>query len=420
MGSPASVILFTGSYPYEAEAEHMFLDPEIGALCSNFDRVIIVPRVLAGDKRTVPAGVEVEESHALTQPVNLRRKSTIWSVVRSTLFWKEPLARPRTFVQPRALKSLMGLIASADRTRKWVCDFIVRNNIDVSRSVFYTYWLDRVTSGIGLAKHQYPQLKLVSRAHGYDLYEHRHNPPYIPYRSQCLSRVDRLFLISEDGKNYISNRYPWFAPSCEVSRLGVNPPGFIASRSKDGVFRIASCSFIVSIKRLDLLLRGIQHLALSRPRQNFEWHHIGDGPLSDYIQSLAQQVPTNLKCNFWGHLPNEEVMSFYRDNPVDLFVNASETEGISVSIMEVQSCGIPVVATAVGGTPEIVSDQNGRLVSKSPTPREIAEAIWSILEDHELAMEKRKASQQMWQDRYNADVNSRAFAKRMRSLIDQR
>jgi len=100
-------------------------------------------------------------------------------------------------------------------------------------------------------------------------------------------------------------------------------------------------------------------------------------------------------------------------------MNVSVTEGTPVAVMEAISCGIPVMATAVGGNPEIVSEQNGRLLSPNPTPDEIAEAILSILDNPDLAIEKRKGSRQVWQEKYNASQNFQAFADRLKAIRAQ-
>jgi len=80
-----------------------------------------------------------------------------------------------------------------------------------------------------------------------------------------------------------------------------------------------------------------------------------------------------------------------------------------VSIMEAQSCGIPVIATAVGGTPEIVSDRCGVLLSPNPTPDNVASAIERIAESPAVAV-MRADSRNVWRRRYDADVNYREFA----------
>jgi glycosyltransferase involved in cell wall biosynthesis len=186
----------------------------------------------------------------------------------------------------------------------------------------------------------------------------------------------------------------------------------------DDVVRIASCSFMVPVKRLDLLYRGLQATARLKPAHTFEWHHIGDGPTRAQIEALAQATnPSNLTCHFWGRLQNEEVMAFYKNHPIDFFMNVSASEGIPLSIMEAQSCGIPVIATAVGGNPEIVSEETGHLLSPNPTPTEIAAAISTILDTPQALSQKRLASRAMWQTTYNADANYSAFAARLKSLL---
>ena len=57
-------------------------------------------------------------------------------------------------------------------------------------------------------------------------------------------------------------------------------------------------------------------------------------------------------------------MNYYNTYEIDLFVNLSTIEGVPVSIMEAQSSGIPVLATDVGSSKEIVDDDNGFLIPK--------------------------------------------------------
>jgi glycosyltransferase involved in cell wall biosynthesis len=418
------LILFPTTYPYGA-GEQTFLGPEIEHLASNFDRVIIVPETLGGKKHAVPAGVEVEESYALINRSDsqetkaLSRKINMLSrALFSRLFYEDLVARPSILFRPLALRRLVGFIHRAELTRKWVGNFIENKKLDPSQCILYTYWFVQSSLGIGLAKRDYPQIRLISRVHGYDLYEERHNPAYIPCRPSSLRTLDRLFPASEAGRKYIVTRYPWFAPRCETSRLGVRDPGFITSTSPDGVLRIVSCSFVIPLKRVDLLLKGIARASELRPEQQFEWHHFGEGPLKSDVEEMARrELPVNVKSYFPGYPSLEHLMLFYKNNPVDLFMNVSTTEGgAPVSIMEAISCGVPVLATAVGGNPEIVSDQNGKLLSSNPTPDEIAESIFSILDNPDLAAEKRKGSRRVWREKYNANSNFQAFADCLKSI----
>ena len=118
-----------------------------------------------------------------------------------------------------------------------------------------------------------------------------------------------------------------------------------------------------------------------------------------------------------GHLPNEEVLQYYRNNPVDVFINLSLTEGgAPVSIMEAISCGIPVVATRVGGNPEIVSDRNGILLSENPLPEEIAAALFTFIDNPGRAAQWRIGSRIVWQEKFNSLKNFEAFARRLKTI----
>ena len=109
-----------------------------------------------------------------------------------------------------------------------------------------------------------------------------------------------------------------------------------------------------------------------------QWIHIGGGYELGETKVYAKQVldSSKSKVNFIGDIPNYEVAEIYRRYQPDLFLTASESEGgAPISIVEACSCGIPAIATAVGGIPEIVLDgESGWLVSAEANAKEIADA----------------------------------------------
>jgi glycosyltransferase involved in cell wall biosynthesis len=107
---------------------------------------------------------------------------------------------------------------------------------------------------------------------------------------------------------------------------------------------------------------------------------VGDGPERGRLLQLAEQLGIRAHVRFWGFRGKiQQILAC-----CDLFVNSSTTEGISVSILEAMSMGLPVVATAVGGTPSIVkSGGNGLLVAPG-RPDQMANAMLWLLQDCEL------------------------------------
>src|SRR5688572_10249949 len=101
--------------------------------------------------------------------------------------------------------------------------------------LLYSYWMDHSATGLAMVKLHFPSLKVVSRAHNFDIFEEHYYPYYWPYRKETLKALDKLFLVSDSGKKHFCDRYLEFNSKFETAYLGVNDPGFICRPSEDGV-----------------------------------------------------------------------------------------------------------------------------------------------------------------------------------------
>jgi glycosyltransferase involved in cell wall biosynthesis len=416
------VLFFTGSYPFSSAAEDTFIDPELPYLKSSFNTVIIIPKSLEGKRSDLPQQITVETT--LGQQLKLclgylYKIKTILLCLTSFIFYKEILKKSNKTLHIQSIIRVVYILGAALRTKKWIIKYIEDNKLDLAKTIFYTYWLDEISMGIYLAKMKYLDIKIISRAHGIDLYEERSSSSYIPFRPEIFSRIDQVFTDSEKGKQYLSSRYPTFNEVFSASRLGVPEQKFLTNSSQDEVFRIVTCSYLVPVKRIELLIMGLAELGKYRKDQIFEWTHIGDGPLRSELEHIARtQLPQNVEYKFLGFVPGGGVISFYQNNPIDVFINVSSSEGTPVSIMESQSCSIPVIATAVGGNSEIVTNENGILLSENPEPGEIANAICILLNDRNLLQDKKKKSYENWYNKYNSEKNFQDFIRDLMDIIN--
>ena len=409
------LLLFTGSYPFDVAAEQTFIHREVPHLLNHFERVVLVPKSLYGHRLETPSRLEVNEDFAIYIKKNSNPLNLVGKAFSLPNFFQEIRSDLTLLLYPAKILKLILFLGRAELTRSWVSKWIDSNNMDLNNSLFYSYWFDHIAMGLGLIKEIYPQVKVVSRAHGYDIYEEQYFPYYWPCRRQALFNLDKLFPASNDGKQYLCNRYPEFKDLFETAHLGTEDPGFISKTSADNVLRIVSCAHIFPLKRVDLLCEGIALAAQMRPEQNFEWHHFGEGKSRKALQKMAiERFPSNAKGYLPGHVPNQDIMRHYRNNPVDVFVNLSTTEGgAPVAIQEAISCGIPVIATNVGGNPEIVSKRNGILLDSQPTPEEVAQALLKMYDDPKMARKMRVDSRRVWEESYNAEVNFRDFTEKL-------
>lgn len=414
------LILITESYPYGAVAES-FLDKEIPYLSKSFNSIIIIPCNLPPEierlERVLPQNIVVNSSLLKC----LQKKKNIFlnlfsEVANFHLIFKEILSKPKIIFNFRALRRMVGYYTRALLIEKWILNYIKKSDIDLKNTIFYTYWLSPATMGLNMAKRKFKLIKIISRAHRADLYEERHIPNYLPFRYETIY-IDHLFPISMHGLNYIENYYPFISGKCSLSYLGVENPGFISQASSDNIFRIVSCSYIVPVKRIHLIIYALKEIGKKRPEIKIEWTHIGYGPLFEQMKEYSKELlPKHIISNFLGFLPNNEVYFYYKNKTIDVFLNVSASEGLPVSIMEAQSCGIPVIATAVGGTPEIVTDKVGILLSPNPTPEEIGSAIEYFIDNPEIAEQMRYNSIKNWEERFNAYKNFSEFASIIKKI----
>jgi glycosyltransferase involved in cell wall biosynthesis len=118
----------------------------------------------------------------------------------------------------------------------------------------------------------------------------------------------------------------------------------------------------------------IEALYISR-QKGHDWKLIiaGEGPLEKDLKSRVKRFQLNEMVHFVGSISNDQIPLIY--NAADIVALPSKDEGIPMMLLEALACGVPVVATKVGGIPEIIrSNMNGVLIAEQ-TAECLAEAI---------------------------------------------
>lgn len=258
------------------------------------------------------------------------------------------------------------------------------------------------------------KLKIVCRAHGYDLYEERNISNYIPMRSVLLNEVDYVFPCSEYGVKYIKNKYRIGKAQVDVRYLGTKDHGEKEFSSGKEPLSILSCSNVLKVKRIDKIIDALS-LMKDIP---IEWTHFGDGELMDEIREYAKEkLGSNVKVSFAGNIANTELMKRYAAKDFYVLLNVSSSEGLPVSVMEAMSFGIPCIATDVGGTGEIVNHAHGTLISKDDTAGDIEEAIRTVYNMNENDYQTlRHKARRYWENHFDSNNNYHDFLEELISL----
>jgi glycosyltransferase involved in cell wall biosynthesis len=397
------LILFSSDFPFGSG--ETFLEAEIGFLAANFDEVLIVSSNCK-DKQTrvIPTNCSTESLDLSTSKFEKIR--SLFNVFQP-LFWQELFLIKKTYKRNLTKGILSTMLISISRARKVkkYCQQLFSNNKTHATLYYYSYWSDDVAIGLAMFREMNPGITAISRMHGWDVYFEASPLNYLPYRHFISKNLSAIFAISDKGKAYAASN--WKIENIDkirVARLGVPEQKQYPIQSNK--FILVSCSNVIPLKRVELIVKALAKIE----DKKIEWVHFGDGPLLNEVEKLANEMlPVNVSVTFKGRVANQEVINWYAENNPCVFINLSSTEGIPVSIMEAMSLGIPVIATDVGGTSEIVNNKNGLLLSANPSEGEISDAITSFVKDRERMSLKSTVAYKTCQKHYNADVNYSSF-----------
>lgn len=120
---------------------------------------------------------------------------------------------------------------------------------------------------------------------------------------------------------------------------------------------------------------------------NFQLKIVGDGPLRNFLAEKCEDLNLQDYVVFEGTRTDIPTAL----NEFDLFVLPSLTEGVSLTLLEAMSCELPVVATNVGGTPEVVIHGETGLLVSSNDPDQLADAIVACISDSQRNLEMGRA-----------------------------
>ena len=368
------VVLLTRRFPYLPGEQ--FLEEEIVCWDKYFKgNILIIPSKSVGVSREMPKDVYVKR---LDGRQSKRSKSFI---VLKTLF-SSLFIREIFFLLFRRKEVKYKLFKIAFLTSYRVLSFVsIYKRLLKERLkrevIIYSYWnsVESYAAAILRQKQNKYKIKLISRAHGFDVYEERRQFAYMPLKWQFKDSFDRVLAISEQGKFYLDKTYQM--KNISVERLGVNISEGICASTDDGCLVVLSLSYCTPIKRVDRIIEAISAFKRANPRIEVTWHHIGDGIEMVNLKKMSEQLfnGQGIKWRFHGDKRNSEVHDFLKTNKVDVLLNTSESEGVPVSIMEAMSYGVPAIAPDVGGIRELVLPQNGILMSPSPSEQEIVFAL---------------------------------------------
>jgi glycosyltransferase involved in cell wall biosynthesis len=202
--------------------------------------------------------------------------------------------------------------------------------------------------------------------------------------------TDRVLAVSNGAENYFASlgvaRHKLLV--CPCAHIDPSVPRVASSQLKarqrfrlpaDAVV-VGSVARLVPEKGIDTLVEGFALLVDEVSRQHLHQRLIlvlaGDGFLRPQLERLASRLGIESNVVFVG--TTNEVGLFLRC--LDIFVLTSRTEGLPLAVQEAMWYGLPIVATAVGGIPELLADGGGVLIDPD-RPGRLAEQLAQLTID---------------------------------------
>lgn len=197
-------------------------------------------------------------------------------------------------------------------------------------------------------------------------------------------RPDRIVAVSAELRDHMTAE-GFLNSAVEVIHNGIDPgsPPTLTARAAarerlgipEGALLVGTVARLDLVKRLDVLIAAFAGVHARVPGSRLVI--VGDGPERARLEALAEATGVAPAVSFAGMRDDaREVLVGF-----DVYVNSSASEGVSLTILEAMAASRPVVATRVGGTPEVMADGRTGVLVPANAPDEIADAVIGLWRD---------------------------------------
>jgi glycosyltransferase involved in cell wall biosynthesis len=211
------------------------------------------------------------------------------------------------------------------------------------------------------------------------------NPRYLELYRPAAGSADRVLAISR----FVADHVRALLPEAQVEVLGgaVDRTVFRPAVAAAPADRIAFVGRLVTEKGIWVLLDAMRRLH----RPDLVLDVVGEGPLERQLRETLRSGGMPARVNFWGYLAPAQVREVLVRAALAV-VPSTWPEPLGLVVLEALACGVPVVASAVGGIPEMVQHEGNGLLVQPDDPAVLAKAIERVLRDSHLRQRLRQSS----------------------------
>ena len=231
-------------------------------------------------------------------------------------------------------------------------------------------------------------------------------------RSFSIKKSDIVVTPSQHLKNFILNL--GFKNKIEIINNGVFIPEENTKIFTNDQINITIVSRLVSHKNIEKIIKAISDL--NSPLINL--NIIGDGPELNQLQKISLESNNKDNIIFHGKLNRDEINHIFLNS--DIYIQASNYEGLPHSLLEAMSYGIPVLCTPVGECKDILGNEDrGYILDLPVSKNNIKSKISEIIGEKDIANKKGERGKNIINEKYNLTNSFNLYKNLFTRLLEE-
>lgn len=379
------IIIFTNDYP-TGDSEETFIKFELSNLSKHFKEIEIIPQNNLGKVKKFNKNISI--NYGLSE--QFTKKNIILFILFHTLFslkfYIEILAnlfRKNFFSK---LKMIIIEITKSEIALNW----ILKNKKHKEENIiFYSFWSDYLLITFEKLKKN-SNIKTISRVLGSDLNGYIENDDYVPYIKNKFYSLDKLIVLANFQKKKLLKARLIDEKKIIISPLGIYKYQNKIKKLNTNEIRFLSCNNFIKIKNTIKMIKFVTTFS-KHTKKRIRFYIIGKGEEYNRIKSELELSKKLFEYKLIKKVKN--LPKFMIINKINFFMNFSSQEGMSFSVMEALSCGIPVICSNIDANKNLVNKKRGYLINLSNFDKSIliqSRIIENEFKNSNIYMSKRK------------------------------
>ncbi len=229
-------------------------------------------------------------------------------------------------------------------------------------------------------------------------------------RNWSINKSNLIITPSQHLKTFIDKI--GFEKNIFVINNGVNIEQLNKVVLENNIIQLLVVSRLVSQKNIDSIIKAVKVME----SENVILNIVGDGSEINNLKLLVKKYELDEKVNFIGKIENTKLSEFLKD--ADIFIQASNYEGLPHSILEAINYEIPILSTEVGGCSILLNKgERGYIIPMPISEVQISEGIRTIINNKNEARSKVKLAKNYLNQEHNFNTNAEIYHKKIIEAI---